>query len=595
VTAKNGDTEGLPNVVIEALAAGVPVIGSRHGGIVEAVDDGRTGFLVPPGDATAVADVFKRLVVDPQAQRVMGKNARGVAVERFSAVTQSRLLEDTLLSVINDAARTSQRATRLGARDFPAGTPLHAFFAWNEARLIRDRRFVVACDIHRLLARFGAGAKARMICVAHLAARPVILWRLRQWMPLSAGAQKAAIAALQGRGDDPAAMAARQLVDSLSAGIGSDDLATHAAFFRACEALEAIIDLDALARLHPRRQAAKPAPSPASILVIKLSALGDFIQALGPAAAIRRHHARDHITLLTTEPYAVFARDTGLFDEVVIDRRPGVFDLEGWLALRRLLRAGRFHHVYDLQTSDRSSLYARLFAPGPRPQWTGIAWRCSHPHANLDRFPQHTIDKQAEQLLMAGIYPVPLPSLPALARSPPANLQHRSFALLIPGSSPRHLRKRWPTEHYGELARRLNAAGYLPVIVGAPGEEDLATTVQVSCTEAIDLVGKTDLSALADLARRAALTIGNDTGAIHIAAAGGNPVVVLFSAASDPSRCAPRGGPVRILAESDLAELSVDRVFSAAIEVAGARADKRLERSDCPKRNSLEGFTQLPS
>ena len=472
---------------------------------------------------------------------------------------------------------------RLCAESFPPSTPLHAFSAWNEARFIRDRRFIVACDIYQLLARFNGDPAARDICVAHLAIRPIILWRAGGRMIITkVRARQAGLWVKESR-NSPDVAVARQVVERLWASVDSASAAAHAAVFQAFENLETRIDLAALASWRPRRRPAVPRAARRNILIIKLSALGDFVQALGPAAALRKHHESDRITLLTTSPYAQFAEETELFDEIVVVRRSKARDLVEWLDLRRLLRAGSFDRVYDLQTSGRSSLYAWLFFPGPMPQWCGIAWRCSHPHANLDRFPQHTIDKQAEQLLMAGIYPVPLPSLRLQARPLPAQLQHRSFALLIPGSSPRHLRKRWPAEHYGELARKLMAAGYLPVVVGAPGEENLAAAVRESCTEAIDLVGKTDLAALADLARQAALTIGNDTGAIHIAAAGGNPVVVLFSDASEPSRCAPRGGLVRILIEPDLAELSVDTVFSASIDVAGAQADNRLETRVSPE------------
>ncbi len=63
-------------------------------------------------------------------------------------------------------------------------------------------------------------------------------------------------------------------------------------------------------------------PPASRILVIKLGALGDFAQAIGPFAAIRRHHADAHVTLLTTAPYAPFAEAGGWFDEVWIDARP---------------------------------------------------------------------------------------------------------------------------------------------------------------------------------------------------------------------------------------------------------------------------------
>ena len=58
------------------------------------------------------------------------------------------------------------------------------------------------------------------------------------------------------------------------------------------------------------------------ILVIKLGALGDFIQALGPMAAIRKHHPDAHITILTTKPFENFAKDCGYFDEIWLDERP---------------------------------------------------------------------------------------------------------------------------------------------------------------------------------------------------------------------------------------------------------------------------------
>src|SRR5439155_1012020 len=145
----------------------------------------------------------------------------------------------------------------------------------------------------------------------------------------------------------------------------------------------------------------------------------------------------DHVALLTPAPFAAFAAGLGCFDEVLIDPRPRPFALGEWWALRRQLRRGRFDRVYDLQTSQRSSSYLRLFARHSRPEWSGIAAGCSHPHANLDRDRQHTIDKQAEQLLMAGIHPTLLPKLPTArgvlfsAESDPALCAPRGEAVQI--------------------------------------------------------------------------------------------------------------------------------------------------------------------
>jgi len=99
VAARDGDTDGLPNVVLEAMGAAVPVIGSELAGITEAVQHEGTGLLVPPGDPPAIAAAVKRLLDDPDLHGRMGRAARAAATERFDAVTQSRLLEDALLAV----------------------------------------------------------------------------------------------------------------------------------------------------------------------------------------------------------------------------------------------------------------------------------------------------------------------------------------------------------------------------------------------------------------------------------------------------------------------------------------------------------------
>ena len=99
VAAQTGDSEGLPNVVLEAMACAVPVIGSNIAGIAEAVEHDNTGFLVPPADPPAIAAVARQLLDDPALRSRMGLAARAAATERFSAVAQSRMLEDALLAV----------------------------------------------------------------------------------------------------------------------------------------------------------------------------------------------------------------------------------------------------------------------------------------------------------------------------------------------------------------------------------------------------------------------------------------------------------------------------------------------------------------
>lgn len=296
-----------------------------------------------------------------------------------------------------------------------------------------------------------------------------------------------------------------------------------------------------------------------SVLVIKLSALGDFIQALGPMKAIRDHHGSGSLTLLTTAPFADMAQATGWFDQVWIDPRPGPLNLPGWWSLRRRLSGGNFSRVYDLQTSGRSSFYFRALF-GNRPEWSGIAPGCSHPHTNPRRDFIHTLDRQREQLESAGISQVPLPTLDWAAADMSAFGLPDRYALLVPGGAAHRPAKRWPASGFGEIASHLGAAGIQPVVVGAPGEEALGQKIADACPSAANLVGRTSLLELATLARGAEFAVGNDTGPMHMAGVAGCRTVVLFSAESDPGLCAPRGDNVAILQRFVLADLPAAEV-----------------------------------
>lgn len=301
----------------------------------------------------------------------------------------------------------------------------------------------------------------------------------------------------------------------------------------------------------------------ARILVVKLGALGDVVLAAGPFAAIRRRHPRAHIVLLTGAAYADFLRPSGWFDEIWTDDRPRLWCVNRWLALRARLRAGRFDRVYDLQTSDRSGWYYRLMGPGARPEWSGIARGCSHPHANVRRDFMHTIERQAEQLAMAGIDAVPAADFAWVAADIARFDLPDRYALLVPGGATHRPAKRWPVPAYVALARDLAEQGVTPVVLGGRDEARLAAAITAECPGARDLTRRTSLADIAVLARGAAGAVGNDTGPMHLIAAAGCPSLVLFSAASDPALTAPRGAAVAVLRRDRLADLPEGEVLAA--------------------------------
>ena len=75
--------EALGDVVIEAMSVGKAMIGSRAGGIVDVIDDGETGLVVPPGDAAALAQAMNRLIREPALRELFGRQAR-VRAQRFT-------------------------------------------------------------------------------------------------------------------------------------------------------------------------------------------------------------------------------------------------------------------------------------------------------------------------------------------------------------------------------------------------------------------------------------------------------------------------------------------------------------------------------
>ncbi|MBK19034.1 MAG: ADP-heptose--LPS heptosyltransferase [Rhodospirillaceae bacterium] len=299
------------------------------------------------------------------------------------------------------------------------------------------------------------------------------------------------------------------------------------------------------------------------ILVIKLGALGDIVLALGPFAAIREHHPDAEIVLLTTAAYENFLKPCGYFDDIWIDTRPSLWQVPTWLNLKSRLRAGGFTRVYDLQTSDRSGWYFRLFGKSLRPEWSGIARGCSHPHANPDRDFMHSIERQNEQMAMAGISHIPDARLDwVTANTARFGLEER-YALFIPGGAAHRLDKRWSADRFSKLAQIIADQGIQPVLLGTSGESELAEEIQTGCSAILNLCGQTDLADIAVLARGAAGAVGNDTGPVHMIAAAGCPTTVLFSAASDPALTAPRGASVEILQRDKLDDLSVEAVAAA--------------------------------
>lgn len=308
-------------------------------------------------------------------------------------------------------------------------------------------------------------------------------------------------------------------------------------------------------------------PDKQHILIIKHGALGDVILAQGPFQAIAAHHINAKISLLTTAGFEGFLSKSGLFHEVVVDSRPKFWNLPAIWKLRRLLRAGKFDRVYDLQTSTRSSSYFKLFAKNAVPEWSGIASGASHRHQTPHRNQLHTLERQREQLMQAGICKFP-PADFSWAQSDIGRFALKDrFAVLVPGGSAHRPEKRWPAASYAALATRLHAQGIQPVLIGGAAEQEVLNQITSACPDAVSLMGQTDLFDIATLGRKAVLAVGNDTGPMHLLAAAGCPALTLFSSASTPQRSRPRGPVTKVLQRDNLPDLPLDEVLQSLEDI----------------------------
>jgi ADP-heptose:LPS heptosyltransferase len=325
-----------------------------------------------------------------------------------------------------------------------------------------------------------------------------------------------------------------------------------------------------------------------AILVIKLGALGDFIQAYRAMTAIAAYHKGDRLTLLTIPSQRELAKAFNLFDDIWTDTRPRLTQPWGWLGLARRINQAGFSRIYDLQASSRTGFYFRLTRPPfsfRRVEWSGIAPGCSHPHANPARTTLHNLERQADQLLYAGIdaswYP-PLDTSWVRADVSPFGLESGPpYVLMVPGSAPAHPAKRWPAVKYAELARGLAAEGYRPVVLGTAAEAETCAQVAAASPTVVNLCDRSPVLAIMALARGAAGAVGNDTGPMHLIATMGCPTLTLFSSATNPRNTRPRGpyeGPgaavpppgvdpvtTAVLRAGDLADLPVAEVRSALL------------------------------
>lgn len=287
-------------------------------------------------------------------------------------------------------------------------------------------------------------------------------------------------------------------------------------------------------------------------LVIKLGALGDFVQATTAFKAIRLAHPSDKLFLLTTAPYIDFAKRLGFFDDVWIDKKPSIFNLKKLFDFRKHISGYSIDTVYDLQGVDRTQMY-KWVLKGVYKQWVGFSNNMAHIHPQNrfeTLFAMHDVANFSNALNLSFIGT----DLYALELLKP-------YVLMVPGASMAHNgAKKWPEENFAKLACLIAQNEMDVVIVGGVDENFSKITAQ--CPFVKNLTGKTSFYDVIGLGKRATLTIGNDTGPTLLAASGGAPTVTFFSKHNPPNKGGALGVNHHQIYKSDLSTLEVDEVWN---------------------------------
>lgn len=286
---------------------------------------------------------------------------------------------------------------------------------------------------------------------------------------------------------------------------------------------------------------------PQSILIVRLSAIGDVIMASSLIPALKQAYPEARLSWMTGESNApllrhnprlskVIAWPTNVAQKALKERRYGLAAREFFRAVRTV-REDRYDWVIDVQGLLKSGVWTRL----ARCDWRiGLGSReGSQLIMNRVVSRQSSIDKigvEHRLLLEALGHPmkefrmdIAVPSSAVdSTRSLLAEAGIRSpFAVLAPFTT--RPQKHWFNDRWKDLAARLSTErGLMPVVLGGPGDAPVAAELCAGVPRMVSLAGRTSLIQVAAVMQQAALVVGVDTGLTHLGIALRRPTLALF-------------------------------------------------------------------
>jgi heptosyltransferase III len=295
--------------------------------------------------------------------------------------------------------------------------------------------------------------------------------------------------------------------------------------------------------------------TPRNILAIKLRYLGDVLLATPTLQALKTAFPTARLTVLVNRGTEEILRGNPHVDEILPLDRGSILEQSRFVLE---IRRRQFDTVVDLTDGDRAAILTWISGAGIRigfnaeGRWTG---RC---YTTVVRGGEgaHRIERDLAALVPLSIEVGDRIPRIWLAPEDDARVEQlvgqlaiptdRAWVVIQPGA--RYWFKAWPPERFAELADRLTDRFGCQVLVSGSPQETALTQAVVNHAKSrlLSIAGRSNVRTLAALLKRSALFVGNDTGAMHIAAAVGVPVVGLFGP-SNPIEWGPRGGPAETI------------------------------------------------
>jgi lipopolysaccharide heptosyltransferase I len=300
----------------------------------------------------------------------------------------------------------------------------------------------------------------------------------------------------------------------------------------------------------------------ARVLIVRLSAIGDCVQTMPLACAVREHWPDAHITWVVEKASAPLVEACEAVDRVIVLPKRFATSWRLLVKLRSVLANSNFDFAFDPQGLTKSGLVSWLSPAKRRIGFARPASREFNPWLQTElvaSVAEHRVHRYLELLRPAGIEHSSVRFgivLPAAVRVTAEQLVERfafrdGYAVLNPGAG--WDSKLWPLDRFADVARHLFSRGVPSVVVWA-GEKERAWAVRIAAESrgAAFMAPPTSLLELAAVLQNSRLFVGSDTGPMHLAAAMGVRCVALFGASSG-SACGPYG-PGHIVLQAALDE-----------------------------------------